>query len=303
MKKIMLIAAAAAGLAAMADGVSSGIVGYTTITLPAGQQYTMCALPFDSVSDPDGISIQELFPDPLAAGLTGATMAANADQIMFWYNGAYSSLFLFSNTSVTARHNKWINPGASRIPDASWGTGNMPSTLKIKGGTAFWIKRKNFDSALTLTVAGSVITAANGQKSHVITAGPSYTLIAGSFSAPFAPNPDLAKKEDGVTPYGEAVDWLAMGCHGATMAANADQLMFWRNGAYSSLFLFSNASVAARHNKWINPGASRIPDASWGSGNMPSTMKCEPGEGFWYKRADGQPSFEFIDKQPYTLAD
>ena len=303
MKKIMLIAAAAAGLAAMADGVSSGVVGYTTITLPAGQEYTMCALPFDSVSDPDGISIQELFPDPLAAGFTGGGTAANADQIMFWYNGDYSSLFLCSLPANQTRHNKWINPGATRIPDSSWGTGNMPSTLKIKGGTAFWIKRKNFASALTLTVAGSVVTAASGQKSHVITAGPSYTLIAGSFSAPFAPNPELAKKEDGVTPYGEAVDWITMGCYGAGTAANADQLMFWRNGDYSTLFLCSLPANQTRHNKWINPGATKIPDASWGTGNMPSTMKCEPGEGFWYKRASGQPSFEFVEQQPYTLAD
>ena len=246
---------------------------------------------------------QDLFPDPLAAGFTGGTTAANADQIMFWYNGSYSSLYLFSREAVPARHNKWINPAAGKIPDVStWGAGGAVSTLKINGGTAFWIKRKNFDTALTLTVAGSVITSTTGQKSHVITAGPSYTLIAGSFSAPFAPNPDLATKEDGVTPYGTAVDWLAMGCYGATTAANADQLMFWRNGSYSSLYLFSREAVPARHNKWINPAAGKIPDASWGAGGAPSTMKCDPGEGFWYKRVDGQPSFEFIDNQPYTLA-
>jgi len=33
MKKIMLIAVAAAGLVAMADGVESGVVGFNTVTI------------------------------------------------------------------------------------------------------------------------------------------------------------------------------------------------------------------------------------------------------------------------------
>ena len=59
MKKIMLIAAAAAGLVAMADGVESGVVGYNTVTID--KQWTIMSVNF---TKPDGtaMTIDESFP-------------------------------------------------------------------------------------------------------------------------------------------------------------------------------------------------------------------------------------------------
>ena len=42
------------------------VVGYSTITLPTGQEYGMYAMPFDSVSDAEGgLTMYEVFPEPL----------------------------------------------------------------------------------------------------------------------------------------------------------------------------------------------------------------------------------------------
>ena len=276
----------------------------------------MYALPFDGVNEAGTIGIQELFKDPLTT-FHGGTSAGLADQIMFLYNGTYKSLYLFSTTATAsaalARHGKWINPGT--VPDASWGTGNQPSSLAIPGGTSFWIKRylaaANKDGGelqnaalpeLTVTVSGQVVAKASGTTSYTITAAtataPSYTLVAAGFSAPFIPNPD---KVDSSKP---AIDWIGMGCHGGTSAGLADQMMFWYNGSYKSLYLFSTTATAsaalARHNKWINPGT--VPDASWGTGNQPSTVQIQPTQGFWYLRQKGATtSFNFQIEQPYSL--
>lgn len=259
----------------------------------------MYALPFDAVGSDDGMTLYEIFPNPLES-FTGGTVAALSDQIMFWDNGAYRSLYLFKNANVAARHGKWINP--TQVPDASWGTANQPTQLKLKGGTSFWIKRKVTTGetlpAKDIVVSGSVITKANGTASYAITPATAdagaYTLVAAGFTAPFIPNPDLQ------TPAQPAIDWLAMGCTGGTVAGLADQLMFWDNGAYRSLYLFKNANVAARHNKWINP--TQVPDASWGVANQPSKVVIEPTVGFWYYRTKGATAeLNFQIQQPYSL--
>ena len=103
----------------------------------------MYALPFDGFGESGKINVQELFPNPLSS-FHGGTSAGLADQIMFWYNGGYKNLYLFSTTATTAaalsRHGKWINPGT--VPDASWGTGNQPSTVQIEPTQGFWYMRQ-----------------------------------------------------------------------------------------------------------------------------------------------------------------
>ena len=316
MKKLMIAAAASIAAVGAFAVESANVVGYNTITLPQGQEYGMYALPFDGMNEAATISIQELFKDPLTT-FKGGSNAANADQIMFWYNGSYKNLYLFSTTATSstalARKGKWINP--SSVPDSSWGTVGQPSTLAIPGGTSFWIKRyiaaANKDGGelqnaalpeLTVTVSGQVIAKASSKAGYTIAAAtvdaPSYTLVAAGFSAPFIPNPD---KVDSSKP---AIDWIGMGCKGGSNAANADQLMFWYNGSYKNLYLFSTTSTAAaalaRHNKWINP--SSVPDSSWGTVGQPSTIQIQPTQGFWYLRQKGATtSFNFQIEQPYSL--
>ena len=310
MKKLLFAVAAMSAGISLADVSSANVVGYSTITLPEGQEYGMYAMPFDSVSDAEGgLTLYDVFPEPLNS-FKGGTMAAYADQIMFWYGGTYKSLYLFSNPNVVTRHGKWINP--TSVPDSSWGTINQPTKLKIKGGTSFWIKRnvatgvdKTDKAAMsaalpekTVTVSGQVVTKQSGVASYAITPATAnagaYTLVAAGFTAPFIPNPNL------VDPSKPKATWIEDGCKGGTMAALADQLMLWYNGDYKSLYLFSNPNAATRHGYWINPGI--VPDASWGTANQPSKVQIQPTQGFWYFRQKGQTGeLTFKVQQPYSL--
>ena len=125
-------------------------------------------------------------------------------------------------------------------------------------------------------------------------------MISGGFSAEFVPNPDVAGT-------GDAIDWLGKGCRGATLAGNADQLMFWDTGetsSYITLYLNSNTSTAsaqvARKNHWCTSGSPQ--DTTWGTGNNVATPKVIPaGRGIWYKRYAGAGSFTLNLDQPYSL--
>ena len=268
----------------------------------------MYAMPFDGLGG-EAVDMADVFPEPLNSFKAGVN-AANSDTIMFWHNGAYKSLYLFSNTAVATRHGKWINPGI--VPDPSWGTANQPTKLKIKGGTSFWIHRfvatgtdKTDKAAMvaalpekTVTVSGQVVTKQSGFAEYAITPATSsagaYTLCAAGFTAPFIPNIDLVDNTKA------QYDWLADGCKGGVNAASADTLMLWYAGAYKSLYLFSNTAVPTRHNRWINPGV--VPNSSWGTANQPSKAQIQPTQGFWYYRTKGQTSpLTFKVQQPYSL--
>ena len=111
----------------------------------------MYAMPFDSVSDAEGgLTMYEVFPEPLNS-FKGGTTGSFADQIMFWYNGDYKSLYLFSNPNVVTRHGYWINPGS--VPESSWGTPNQPSKVQIQPTQGFWyFRQKGQTGELTFKV-------------------------------------------------------------------------------------------------------------------------------------------------------
>ena len=251
------------------------------------------------------ISVQELFPDPLGQGLTGAATQANADQLMYWdptEDGNYVTLYLNSNTGTTSvmlnRKNKWCT--VSNPNDKTWGNGtNTPSTKKLTSGMGLWLKRVNYSSPITLTMSGSAVVAEGGRN---ITINEGFNMISGGFSAPFIPNPDVADPENGV-----AIDWLGKGCRGAAGSANADQLMFWDPGeinSYVSLYLNSNTGTTSvmlnRKNRWCT--VSNPNDKTWGNGtNVPTPKVIPAGCGVWYKRLTGAGQFTLNLDQPYSL--
>ena len=295
MKKLMFALVAAGAAAVMAEGEieSANVVGYSTVTFAAGDRYVICGIPFDNTADPEGLSIQDLVPDPLNNGWTGGSSANNADAIQFWANGKYVTLHLFNTTATTsaalARKGKWINPGASMLPDASWGTGSQPSALKLKPGMSFWIRRApgTETEAKTLTLSGQVVTS-SANATHTVVEG--YNLFTSGYTGGFPLNNGY-------------IDWMQLGAVGGSSANNADSIQFWANGKYVTLYLFNSTATTtaalARKGKWINPGASMLPDASWGTGSQPSTKVVQPGEGFWYRhRGSG---FSFTETKPYDL--
>ena len=291
MKKLMFALVAAGAAAVMAEGEieSANVVGYTTVTFAAGDRYVICGIPFDNTADAEGLSIQDLVPDPLNNGWTGGTGAGNADTIQFWANDQYVNLYLYNSTltasTFVARRGKWINPGA--VPDASWGTKGQVSELKLKPGMSFWIRRAagTETEAKTVTLSGQVVTS-SANATHTIVNG--YNLFTSGYTGGFALNNDY-------------INWLTIGAVGGTGAANADTIQFWNNGQYVNLYLYNSTLTAstfvARRGKWINPGA--VPDASWGTKGQVSTKVVQPGEGFWYRhRGEG---FTFTENKPYDL--
>ena len=141
-------------------------MGYQQVVIPA-QQFTMIGVMYQ---DPSGVAlnIQDLFKDPLAQGLTGATGAANADQLMYWDTeeaGSYVTLYLNSNTGTSsalmARHNKWCLT-STQPKDTTWGTRNNASTKPLVSGMGLWLKRLNYSTPITLTMAHPALPAWQG---------------------------------------------------------------------------------------------------------------------------------------------
>ena len=299
MKKLMFVAAVAAGFAAFGDGIESqNTVGYTTVTLKA-QRYAMIGIPFTGIGS-EGISIQDLVA---TNGLTAAAAIANADQL--WYydpneTGGYVKLYLFNSTAtssaVQARKGKWLVSGSPK--DTTWGTNGQVSSKVLTPGMGLWFIRKDYTEPLTLTLTGQVVASEEGTKDIAIREG--YNMIAGSFSTDFALN-NVASGA------GETdVDWLAKGCVGAAAIANADQIWFYdaeETGEYVKTYLYNStatsSAVVARKNHWLVSGSPK--DASWGSNATISTKKIPAGRGFWYIRKSGAGSFTLTLDQPYSL--
>ena len=290
------------------------VVGYNTITLPAGVEYNLIAIPFDDVGTTDGYTIDDLFAGRSAEIFTSAAAAANADQIQIWDGAKYNALYLNKNTLTTGinpqKNGHWCLTGSR--PDESWAAQNGGvCTKKFPAGTSFWIKRKiptgktaSDLEALTITVSGQVVVKQDGKAGYQIVAAPDddtfgYTLMAAGFSAGFAPNPDLA--------YGDpskAVNWEEMGCCAASAAASADQLQFWDGAKYNALYLNKNTLTTGinpqKNGHWCLTGSR--PDESWAAQNGgPCTKTFEPTVGFWYKRMKGRGAFTFYIDQPYSL--
>ena len=278
-------------------------MGYQQVVIPA-QQFTMIGVMYADMTN-GAISVQDLFPDPLGQGLTGAAGSANADQLMYWDPGeigSYVTLYLNSNTGTTSvmlnRKNKWCT---TRIQeDTTWGTANnSPSTKKLTSGMGLWLKRVNYSSPITLTMSGSAVVADGGRN---ITINEGFNMISGGFSSPFVPNPDVADPEHGV-----AIDWLGKGCRGAAGSASADQLMYWdteETGNYVILYLNSNTGTTSvmlnRKNRWCTTRIQN--DTTWGTANnVPSPKVIPAGRGVWYKRLAGAGSFTLNLDQPYSL--
>ena len=161
MKKLMFIASAmlcVTALAALdpsATSLSSGVVGYQQVVIPA-QQFTMIGVMYADMTN-GAISVQDFIPDPLGQGLTGATGAGNADQLMYWdpnEAGNYVTLYLNSNTATSsaarALHNHWICKDSQT--DTSWGQRNKASIKVIPAGRGIWYKRLTGAGSFPLTL-------------------------------------------------------------------------------------------------------------------------------------------------------
>ncbi len=283
MKKLMMtLAAALFATAVVAEVTSANVVGYKTITIATNQEWQIlgCGLK-DVGTGTNTIKIQDFITAPLAAGFTGANLAANADQLWVWLNGNYQKFFLWNHAVINSSNNgKWINSGNM----TAWGGGasGAVSTYPIPAGAALWLKRKTFASERSFTTAGEVVSDASINQTLAV----GFNFIGSCFSADWALN-------DAVYP----INWLAAGATGANLAANADQLWVWLDGNYQKFFLWKHAVINSSNNgKWINSGNM----TAWGGGasGAVSTYKVPFGAATWYAAKAG---FTFAQPRPFSL--
>ena len=130
MKKIMLIAAAAAGLVAMADGVESGVVGYNTVTID--KQWTIMSVNF---TKPDGtaMTINEAFPyvEGMTQGQSGGADEIQIQNATGGYDTYYMANGKVGKATVDEIVGKWVKDGTTVAADAS-----------IPVGKGAWYRRR-----------------------------------------------------------------------------------------------------------------------------------------------------------------
>jgi hypothetical protein len=129
MKKLMFVAAFAAGFAAFGDGIeSANVVGYTTDTIKA-TKFNMVSVPFEG-TDGDGFKINNCLR---GVNLVGTDDAATADQIQIWdaATGAYDNWFYYD---VGDEYTGWwdVISGASLFEEVY--------TTGLPIGKPFWYK-------------------------------------------------------------------------------------------------------------------------------------------------------------------
>ena len=142
MKKLMVVAAVAAGLVASGDGIeSANTVGYQTTTVKANDM-TMIGIQFTDTGSTDCIAINSIKGE-FTAGLS----SGEADNLYVWdsVNG-YTTYFFYRGEEPDAAYDyKWYDVNN----DAE------PTTDKIAPGQAMWYVR--LGTAMDVTFCGEVL--------------------------------------------------------------------------------------------------------------------------------------------------
>ena len=217
--------------AGAAEVVSSNIVGYQKLSIPANG-YALLANPFTVVgSDGETFPINDMFSDDVGQS-NGGMNAGAADQIQPWNTVAqgYSVTYYFSS-----RINKW-----------ALGNPNTPTTAALNPADGYWYYNKG-SSPITLTVSGEVAT-----NEVAVTLVPGYTLVCNPFPVALPLN-------------GDSIDWATAGAHGGMNAGAADQIQPWNTEAqgYTKTYYFSS-----RISKWAlgNPNTATTESIEPGEG-------------------------------------
>ena len=152
-----------------AEVVSSNVVGYQKLSIPANG-YALLANPFTVVgSDGDTFAINDMFSDDVGQSTAGRTMNLG-DQMQIWdaARQGYTTYF----------YSSWVNDWAiSSTPRAA-------TTDSFEAGDGYWYLNRG-NSAYTLTVSGEVAT-----NEVAVTLVPGYTLVCNPFPADLPLNGD-----------------------------------------------------------------------------------------------------------------
>ena len=207
-----------------AEVVSSNVVGYQKLSIPAGG-YALLANPFTVVgSDGETFGINDMFSDDAGKSTAGNSFT-QGDTIEVWdpANQGYFSPYFFSSRAG----NKWATSSSPR----------NATTESLNAGDGFWYRNRG-STAYMLTVSGQVAT-----NDVTVTLSPGYTLVCNPFPA------DLPLNSD-------SIDWTTAGANAGTSFTQGDTIEIWdpENQGYFSPFFFSSRA----NNKWAASSAPRV---------------------------------------------
>ena len=210
--------------AGAAEVVSSNVVGYQKLSIPAGG-YALLANPFTVVgSDGETFPINDMFSDDVGQSTAGNNVTLG-DTIEVWdpANQTYFSPYFFSSRA----NNKWATSAAPRVA----------TTESLTAGDGFWYRNRG-SSSFDITVSGEVAT-----NEVTITLSPGYTLVCNPFPA------DLPLNSD-------SIDWATAGATAGNNVTLGDTIEVWdsENQTYFSPYFFSSRA----NNKWATSAAPRV---------------------------------------------
>ena len=199
--------------------VSSNVVGYQKLSIPAGG-YALLANPFTVVgSDGETFPINDMFADDVGQSTEGRT-AAQGDRVQVWDSSIQDYSTYFMSSFVHA-----------------WATGSAPrtsSTDSFESAAGYWYQNRGSE-IMNLTVSGEV-----SQQEVTVTLVPGYTLVCNPFPADLPLN-------------SETIDWVSAGATEGRTAAQGDRIQVWDSSIQDYVTYFMSSFV----HKWATGAVPR----------------------------------------------
>ena len=147
MKKMMIAVAAMTAGIAMADVTSANVVGYQSQGMTLNN-YTMFAVPFQHVSDTNGLMLNK---DLTVENVTGGNLYSKADQIWIWVPAKNTYDIFFYSTKSGENFWKMKGGEAKAFEECT----DYKKGLK-EGSALYFLAHKDGTTAKTITYSGQV---------------------------------------------------------------------------------------------------------------------------------------------------
>lgn len=195
--------------------------------------------------------------------VTGASNAYDADRV--WkYNPAVQGEFDIA----------WLVGGVGPPYDGQWYTGNNPTTMTLGADEGFIVQIRQGHSATYITFTGQV---SDTNRTISISKGMNFVGTCFPVSVPLGDQSGS----------GDSNLWES-GATGANNAYDADRV--WRY----------NPAIQGEYDiAWLVDNVSPTYNGLWYTGNNPTTIKLDPGKGYWIQVRDAHSAFTWTYKKPY----
>ena len=253
-KKMLAVGAAVVGTVAMADVVSSSVVGYATSKEIAANTFSLGTTPFLAVGT-DVVKVQDMLVPNGVTACPFSQRATKALQLQVWNGTAYTMYYYVTDAYIEATDEEvtgWANI-AGDYTDAT-----------IAPGTGYWYKYPV--SASSFTLPGEVSNAESVTK-NISTA---FNL----YGNPYPVTLDLSK-----------ITTTVAACPFSQRASKAVQLQVWNGTAYTMYYYVTDAYVEADDEEvegWANIAGDRV-----------TVTTADVNYGFWVRSPGGAGTLTF----------